>query len=106
MKYILPANPVDIRDVFRDDSLADLSEMYDWMQTGILTAILQSCNALSFRNGQDTFIVSPGTDGQHRYRITCFDKYGPVYHEYYDSIRSLIKGMHGRVYKGKEIITC
>lgn len=107
MKYILPSNPVDWKEVFRSDKAADLSEMYDWMQTGILTAIIKSCAALSFGHGGYTFIVSPSTEAEYAYRITCFDDLGAAYHENYTSIGDLIKnGLHSRVYKGKEIITC
>lgn len=106
MKYIIPRNPIDPLDAFRDDCMADLSDMYDYIQTGILTAVIRASHAFMFTLGSNTFIVSPGTDIAP-YRITCFDSIGPVYHENYYSINDLIKnGLHSRVWKGKEIITC
>lgn len=107
MKYTIPKNPVKWTDIFHDDHAADLSEMYDWIQTGILTCITKNSHAYSFGHGTNTFIVSPSTDADYMYRITCFDRIGPVYHEYYDSIGDLIsRGLLGRIHAGKEIIAC
>ena len=44
-------------------------------------------------DAEEFIIVSPCTDGVHRYQLTKFDKYGPMYDEKRDDEKEIAKGI-------------